>query len=156
MTQAYPRALAAAAQPARTSTNYPPEFAARVAGRRKQALGDPFGLVNFGVNRVVLPPGVQSAVRHRHLVQDEFVYVLAGEVTLVDDDGERTITPGMCVGFRHGGPAHHLINRSTGDAVYLEVGDRLPGDSAEYPDDDLKAVWAGSGWHFTRRDGTPC
>lgn len=154
MTQA-PRAAVAAELPARTSTNYPAEFASRVAGRRKHALGDPFGLASFGVNRVVLPPGAQSSVRHRHLRQDEFLYVLEGELTLIDDDGELLLGAGMCAGFRHGGTAHHLVNRSGSDAVYLEVGDRLPGDAAEYPDDDLKAEWAGTGWRFTHRDGTP-
>lgn len=154
MTQA-PRAAVAAEVPARTSTNYPAEFASRVAGRRKQALGDAFGLASFGVNRVVLPPGTQSSVRHRHVRQDEFVYVLEGELTLIDDDGELVLGTGMCAGFPHGGTAHHLVNRSGSDAVYLEVGDRLPGDAAEYPDDDLMAEWAGTGWRFTHRDGTP-
>jgi uncharacterized cupin superfamily protein len=154
MTQVHPRALVAAALPARTTTNYPAEFARRVAGRRKQVLGDPFGLANFGINRVTLPPGAQSSVRHRHLVQDEFVFVLFGQLTLIDDDGELNLGPGMCAGFRHRGRAHHLTNRSTEDAVYLEVGDRLPGDAAEYPDDDLKAERSGVGWRFTRRDGT--
>ncbi|RYE04431.1 MAG: cupin domain-containing protein [Sphingomonadales bacterium] len=154
MNGANPRALVAAELPARTTTNYPAEFAERVAGRRKQVLGDPFGLANFGVNRVTLPPGAQSSVRHRHLVQDEFVFVLSGELTLIDDDGALILGPGMCAGFRHKGPAHHLANYSQADAVYLEIGDRLPGDAAEYPDDDLKAERAGAGWRFTRRDGT--
>ncbi|WP_066797261.1 cupin domain-containing protein [Sphingomonas soli] len=149
------RALVADEVPARTSTTYPAEFARRVHGRSKQVLGDPFGVGNFGVNRVTLPPGCQSSVRHRHLVQDEFVYVLAGELTLIDDDGELTLRAGMCAGFRHGGPAHHLVNRSAEDSVYLEVGDRLPGDAAEYPDDDLRAVRSDSGWSYTQRDGTP-
>lgn len=156
MNQSYPRALVAAELPARSATNYPAEFARRVEGRRKQVLGEPFGLANFGVNRVTLPAGAQSAVRHSHRVQDEFVFVLSGELTLIDDDGELTLGPGMCAGFRHGGPAHHLVNRGGGDAVYLEIGDRLPGDAAEYPDDDLKAERSGAGWRFTRRDGTDC
>jgi uncharacterized cupin superfamily protein len=154
MTDEIRRSLVAAGLPARTSTSYPEIFARRVAGRRRQVLGDPFGLRNFGVNRVTLPPGTQSSVRHRHLVQDEFVYVLSGVVTLIDDAGETLLSPGMCAGFPHGGRAHHLVNRSAADVVYLEVGDRLPGDCAEYPDDDLKAEWAGTGWRFTRRDGT--
>lgn len=154
MTEVPPRALVASELPARTTTNYPAEFAQRVAGRRKQMLGDPFGLASFGVNRVTLPPGVQSSVCHRHLVQDEFNFVLFGELTLLDDDGALNLGPGMCAGFRRNGPAHHLANRSGADAVYLEIGDRLPGDAAEYPDDDLKAERAGAGWRFTRRNGT--
>ena len=154
MTDTDIRSLVAAEMPARTSTSYPAEFARRVAGRSKQVLGDPFGLASFGVNRVTLPPGVQSSVRHRHHVQDEFVYVLEGELVLIDDAGELTLSAGMCAGFRHGGSAHHLINRGSVDAVYLEVGDRLPGDAAEYPDDDLRAERSGPGWRFTHRDGT--
>lgn len=150
-----PRALVAADLPARTSTSYPPEFAQRVAGRQKQVLGDLFGLVSFGVNRVTLPPGAQSSVRHRHRLQDEFVFVLEGELILADDCGEIALRSGMCAGFPHGGPAHHLINRSDADAVFLEIGDRVPGDAAVYPDDDLKAEPADGGWRYTRRDGTP-
>lgn len=149
------RALTAADLPARMTSTYPAEFAQRVAGRRKQALGDPFGIASFGINRVTLPPGVQSSIRHRHRVQDEFVYVLAGELILIDDFGELRLEPGMCAGFAHGGTAHHLINRSQADAVYLEIGDRLPGDAAEYPDEDLKVARVDDQWHYTHRDGTP-
>jgi uncharacterized cupin superfamily protein len=156
MTRSYPSALLAAEVPGRSSTGYPPEFAARVAGRTKQALGDAFGLTNFGVNRTTLAPGSQSALRHRHLVQDEFVYVLTGELVLIADAGETLLSAGMCAGFPHGGGAHHLINRSASDAVYLEIGDRLPGDSAIYPDDDLAAVPTETGWRFTRRNEEPC
>ena len=155
MTRSRTRALVASEVPARTCTSYPPVFAKLVAGRSKQTLGDPFGLASFGVNRVTLPPGTRSSVRHRHLVQDEFVFVLSGELTQIDDDGELTLGAGMCAGFRHGGSAHHLVNRTEAGAIYLEVGDRTPGDSAEYPDDDLKAERGASGWRFTRRDGTP-
>lgn len=82
-------------------------------------------------------------------------YVLCGELILADDEGELVLHPGMCAGFRHGGTAHHLINRSDSDAVFLEIGDRLPDDAAEYPDDDLKAERSSGGWRYTRRDGTP-
>lgn len=155
MTGIRTRALVAADLPERTISTYPAKFAGRVAGRRKQVLGDPFGIASFGVNRVTLPPGVQSSIRHRHRVQDEFVYLLAGELTLVDDDGELRLTPGMCAGFAHNGAAHHLINRGVTDAIYLEIGDRLPGDCAEYPDEDLKVARVGDGWHYSHRDGTP-
>lgn len=153
MTEPNPPALVAAEVPGRSSTGYPPEFAGRVAGRTKQALGDPFGLTHFGVNRTTLAPGSQSSLRHRHRVQDEFVYVLAGELVLIDDHGETLLRAGMCAGFAHAGRAHHLINRSAADAVYLEIGDRLPGDSATYPDDDLAAEPSGTGWRFTRKNG---
>lgn len=150
-----PSAIAAADVAARTSTSYPPVYAARVAGRRKQALADIFGIGHFGVNRTTLPPGSQSSLRHRHAVQDEFVYVLEGELVLIDDCGETVLRPGMCAGFAHGGAAHHLVNRSAADAVYLEIGDRLPGDSADYPDDDLCAEPDGMGWRYTRKNGEP-
>jgi uncharacterized cupin superfamily protein len=150
-----PSAIVAADVEARRSTSYPLEFAARVAGRSKQALGECFGLSHFGVNRTTLAPGSQSSLRHRHAVQDEFVYVLEGELVLIDDHGETLLRPGMCAGFAHGGSAHHLVNRSSADAVYLEVGDRLPGDSADYPDDDLRALPKGSGWRYTHRNGEP-
>jgi uncharacterized cupin superfamily protein len=150
-----PVALVAAEAPGRRGTNYPAAFAERVAGRLKQPLGNLFGLASFGVNLVTLEPGAQSSVRHRHLVQDQFVYLLSGEVVLVHDGGEALLTPGMCAGFPHGGTAHHLINRSNVPATYLEIGDRLPGDSAEYPDDDLCAVAVPGGWSFTRKNGEP-
>lgn len=150
-----PVAVVARETPARTSTNYPSVFAARVLGRSKHALGDLFGLSNFGVNLVTLAPGAQSSVRHRHLVQDEFIYMLSGEVVLAHDEGEHVLRAGVCAGFRHGGGAHHLINRSQAPATYLEVGDRTPGDTAEYPDDDLCAVATPTGWRFTHKNGEP-
>ena len=120
-------------------------------------LGDLFGLVNFGVNLVRLPPGAASSLRHAHATQDEFVFILEGEPTLVTDAGETPLRPGMCAGFRAGsGDAHHLVNRSGRDAVYLEVGDRSPGDAVAYPDDDLRAEMGSDGrWRYSRKDGTP-
>jgi uncharacterized cupin superfamily protein len=127
-----------------------------MAGREKRPLGDLFGLRNFGVNLTRLEPGAVSALRHAHSRQDEFVYILEGEPTLVTNAGETPLRPGMCAGFRAGsGDAHHLVNRGTGYVVYLEVGDRTPGDAASYPDDDLQAVVGSDGkWRFTRKDGT--
>ena len=148
-------AIRAADVPGRTGSVYPALFAHRVAGRRKQPLGDMFGIASFGVNLVTLAPGSQSALRHRHTVQDEFVYVVAGEVTLIHDAGEVVMGAGMCAGFPHGGTAHHLLNRSGAPAIYIEIGDRLPGDSAEYPDDDLLAERTDEGWRFSRRNGAP-
>lgn len=148
--------VAAEVAPRARPSAYPPEFARRMQGREKRALGDAFGLRNFGVNLTRLAPGACSALRHAHAVQDEFVYVLEGELDLVTDRGCTSLRAGMCAGFRAGtGDAHHLINRSAAPAVYLEVGDRLPGDSASYPDDDLVALLRDGAWVFTRKDGTP-
>jgi uncharacterized cupin superfamily protein len=128
-----------------------------MAGREKRPLGDLFGLQNFGVNLTRLAPGAASALRHAHSRQDEFVYVLEGRPTLITDEGEALLEPGMCAGFRAGtGNAHHLVNRTTQDVVFLEVGDRTAGDQGSYPDDDLQAALGPDGrWRFTRKDGTP-
>jgi uncharacterized cupin superfamily protein len=137
-------------------SNYPVEFKPRVAGRSKQKLGDALGLKNFGVNLTTIKPGAASALRHWHVKQDEFIYIVSGELTLVTDAGEQLLTAGMCAGFPAGAAnAHHLVNRADRDAIYLEVGDRTPGDSATYPDDDIVAKAVDGGWQFTRKDGTP-
>lgn len=133
----------------------PSPFAEMTAGRVKQPLGDIFGLENFGVNRCTLAPGSISALLHRHTTQDEFIYLLAGEAVLVTDEGEMVLTPGMCAGFRAGGRAHRLENRSTVEAVFLEIGDRSAGDTAIYPRDDLAAVFEHGNWRFTHKDGSP-
>ena len=123
-------------------------------GREKKPLGDLFSLSNFGVNLTRLAPGALSALRHAHSMQDEFIYVLEGKPTLVTDDGETELHPGMCAGFKADtGNAHHLINRSNADVVYLEVGDRAAGDLATYPDDDLQAVLVNGNWQFSHKDG---
>lgn len=152
-----PLAVDAASAPVRATLSvYPPSFAERMAGRVKRPLGALFGLVNFGVNLTRLAPGAVSALRHAHARQDEFVYVLEGEPTLVTDRGRTLLKPGMCAGFKAGsGDAHQLVNESDRDAVYLEIGDRTPGDSVVYPDDDLVAVGTAGNWRFTRKDGTP-
>ncbi len=152
-----PIAILAASAPPRTKrSTYPEPFFSRMAGREKRPLGDLFGLRNFGVNLTRLPPGAASSLRHAHAVQDEFVYVLEGTPTLVTDAGETPLSPGMCAGFRAGGEPHHLENRSSRDAVILEVGDRTPGDSVTYPEDDLTAAMTPEGgWRYTRKDGTP-
>ena len=135
---------------------YPEPFKARVAGRMKRRLGEVFGLRNFGVNLVHLEPGSQSALRHSHTVQDEFVYVMEGQPTLFTDDGEEALHAGCCAGFNAGGRSHHLVNRTTSNVVYLEIGDRLPGDGATYPVDDLVAhAEPGGLWLFSRKDGSP-
>jgi len=141
--------------PIRQGSNYPDAFKPRVAGRLKQRLGDAAGLSNFGVNQVTLQPGGQSALRHWHLKQDEFVYVLSGELTLITDAGEQVLTAGMAAGFPAGeANGHRLVNRSDRVAVYLEVGDRTPNDEVTYPDDDLLAKHSPQGWVFTHKDGS--
>ncbi len=137
-------------------SNYPEPFASRMAGRVKRQLGDVFGLANFGVNLTRLPPGAVSALRHAHTRQDEFIYILEGTPTLVTDAGETPLAPGMCAGFRAGsGDGHQLVNRSGSVVVYLEVGDRTPGDTVSYPDDDIAASLENGAWIFRHKNGAP-
>jgi uncharacterized cupin superfamily protein len=151
-----PAIVASDAPPRARQSNYPPELLAKVAGREKRPLGDLFGLTNFGVNLTRLAPGAASALRHAHSKQDEFIYVLEGSPTLVTDSGETQLAPGLCAGFKAGGEAHALVNRGATDVVYLEVGDRTPGDSVRYPDDDIQATLGRDGkWRFSRKDGSP-
>jgi uncharacterized cupin superfamily protein len=141
---------------ARTGSGYPEIFRAAVAAREKRALGDALGLSHFGVNLVRLPPGVASALRHWHTAEDEFVYVLEGEVELVTDAGAQILGAGMVAGFPAGRPdGHHLVNRSDRDALYLEVGDRRPEDEVEYPDVDLRLVLLDGKETFVHKDGRP-
>lgn len=149
-------AIDAASAPLRSKpSNYPEPFFSRMSGREKRPLGDLFGLKNFGVNLTTLHPGGESALLHRHSKQDEFVYILHGHPTLVTDQGEVALAPGMCAGFPANGLAHHLVNRTTVDVTYLEIGDRTPGDEGSYPADDLKAVMGqDGGWRFTHKDGS--
>ena len=158
MSDSKPAAIdAASMQPSRSSRGYPEPFAARVAGRERRVLGDAFGLTSFGVNLTRLPPGGMSALRHTHTREDEFIYVIEGEPILMTNAGETQLRPGMCAGFKAGsGDAHHLLNRSGGDIVYLEVGDRNPGDTVIYPDDDIGRALTPAGERiFVHRDGTP-
>ena len=152
-----PVALVAADAPARTKpSNYPEPFASRMAGRRKHPLGDLFGLSRFGVNLTCLAPSAVSSLRHAHSKQDEFVYILQGHPTLHTDEGRTRLAPGMCAGFRAGtGNAHRLMNETDEDVVYLEVGDRTPGDEGTYPDDDLRAALVDGAWVFVHKDGSP-
>lgn len=139
----------------RTGSLYPAPFAERVAGREKWALGNGFALKNFGVNLTRLSPGSQSALRHSHEKQDEFIYILEGYPTLYTDQGATAMGPGMFAGFPAGtGDAHLLKNESASDVVYLEIGDRTPGDRVTYPDDDLVAVDENGAWIFRHKDGT--
>lgn len=122
----------------RRGSSYPEPFRSRMGERVKRRVGEACGLTKFGVNLVTLGPGGQSALRHWHTLEDEFVYVLSGEVVLVTDGGEQALGPGMCAGYPAGSrDAHHFVNRSSAPAIYLEIGNRAPGDTAFYPDDDL-------------------
>lgn len=148
--------VAAQAPPRTRPSNYPPVFAATIGGRVEQPLGDCFGLMNFGVNRTSFAPGAMSSLFHMHSRQDEFLYVLSGELVLRSGDIETPLTAGMCAGFAAGGAAHQLVNRSAADAVILEIGDRTVGDTVTYPDDDLQAVMGDDGkWRYTAKDGSP-
>ncbi len=149
--------IAARAVPPRTKpSNYPEPYFSRMTKREKKPLGDFFGLENFGVNLTKLVPGGESALLHSHSKQDEMIYVLEGEPTLVVESGETVLAPGMCAGFPAQGEAHHLVNRTDEDVVILEIGDRTKGDEGSYPLDDLQAVMGEDGkWQFVHKDGTP-
>jgi uncharacterized cupin superfamily protein len=140
--------------PERKGSGYPSPFAARASGRVKQALGDAGGLTDFGVNLTRLPPGAWSSQRHWHTEEDEFVCVLSGELVLVTDAGEQPLRAGEFAAFPKNHPdGHHLVNRGTRVAVYLEVGSRHAGDRCHYPDIDLH--WDSASGTYTRKDGTP-
>ena len=152
-----PIAVNASEVSARTKPSvYPEPFASRMVGREKRQLGDLFGLTNFGVNLTRLAPNAVSALRHAHTKQDEFIYILQGRPTLHTDEGRTQLSPGMCAGFKAGtGNGHRLINETTEEVMYLEVGDRTPGDEGSYPDDDLKALLVEGKWKFVHKDGEP-
>ena len=152
-----PIAIVASEAPPRARPSILPEpFASRMTGRVKRPLGELFGLANFGVNLTRIAPGGISALRHSHSKQDEFVYILEGHPTLHTDEGLTVLKPGMCAGFKAGtGNGHCLINETPEDVLYLEVGDRTPGDEGTYPDDDLRARFVDGKWAFTHRDGSP-
>ena len=125
----------------RTGTNYPPQFQSVVKGREKSPLGDLVGLTQFGVNLTRLKPGAASALRHWHENEDEFVYILEGELVLIEDKGETVLRPGDAAGFKAGvANGHHLVNRTQRDAVYLEIGTRALSEHAHYPDVDLDFI----------------
>jgi len=142
--------------PEQSATGYPEPFKSRVAGRHRRRLGDAAGLKNFGVNLTRLESGSESSMRHWHTKQDEFIYVLEGEVTLVSDAGRQKLAAGMAAGFPAGtSDAHQLVNESERPVLYLEIGDRTPEDSATYSDVDLAARLLDGKWIFTRKNGIP-
>jgi len=141
----------------RTDSGYPEPYRSRVLPREKRQLGKALGLQQFGVNLTTLPPGKESSMRHWHTHEEEFVYVLEGEVVLVTDAGEQLLTAGCCAGFPAGsGAGHQLVNRSDRPAQYLEVGTRDDdADEVFYPDVDMHYDPRVRRGGFTRKDGTP-
>lgn len=138
-----------------SGSRYPAPYDAVCAGRFRRCLGDAAGLTQFGVNLTCLPAGAWSSQRHWHSAEDEFIYVIEGELVLVTDAGEEILRPGDCAGFKAGvADGHHLQNRTDRDASYLEVGSQHPdGDEATYPDIDLKASKNPAGYFHV--DGRP-
>ena len=133
---------------------YPEPFKSRMGDRAKRRLAQACGLKALGVNLVTLGPGGQSALRHWHTLEEEFVYVLEGEVVLVTNEGEQTLRAGMCAGYpARSGDGHHFINRSQRPARYLEIGTNVDGDQAFYPDDDLMWIETENGMVATHKDG---
>jgi uncharacterized cupin superfamily protein len=157
MTDSHALAMRAHDVKPRTGSGYPTPFGKQVELRSKRTLGDLFGLTSYGVNLVELLPGTWSSQRHWHTHEDEFVYVLSGELTLVTDGGEQLLTAGMVAGFPAGeSNGHHLINRGHSIASYLEIGNRNRDDEVYYPDVDLQLTRDQNGGHvFTHRDGEP-
>jgi uncharacterized cupin superfamily protein len=147
-----PKAIDKTSAPVLAGTRYPPPYDVPCRDRHRLRLGDAAGLDQFGVNLCRLKPGVWSSQRHWHTDEDEFVYVLEGEVVLVSDAGEETLRAGDCAGFKANDPdGHHFQNRSSADALILEIGSRRPGGDAFYPDIDLVL----KGDLYRHRDGTP-
>lgn len=141
----------------RTRGVYPAPWDHITDGREKRALGNLAGLTQFGVNLTRLKPGAASALRHWHESEDEFVYVLEGEIALIEDAGETLLRAGDAAGFKAGVPnGHHLVNRSGRDAIYLEIGTRAARERVNYPDVDLLMMRDEDGMRFLNRSGVPC
>lgn len=139
-----------------TGSGYPAPFDEACKARARRRLGDLFGLTDFGVNIVELPPGAWSSQRHWHSHEDEFVYILSGRPTLITDEGERELEAGTCAGFKASeANGHHLVNKADEPAVYLEIGSRNAEDDGHYPDIDLEILKRAKGGVFTRKDGAP-
>ncbi len=140
----------------RTGSIYPAPYDAEMAGRSSLRVGDAGGLTQFGANIVILAPGAKSSLRHWHEEQDEFVVMLEGECTLVEDDGRSLMRPGDCATFKAGDAnGHHFVNESDAEARFLVVGTRTPTETAHYSDVDLMVKIGPDGFAFTRRDGSP-
>ena len=140
----------------RRTTIYPKEFAAGYERRIKRALTGEMGLTQFGVNLTTLEPGGESALRHWHRTEDEAIYVLEGEITLIDEAGETVLTAGMAAGFPSGEPnGHQLVNKSARPATYLEIGTRAQDDDVVYSDVDMRLENRGRVFRFFHKDGSP-
>jgi uncharacterized cupin superfamily protein len=145
--------------PARSQSSYPEPYRARVLPREVREVGEALGLTRIGVNLVRILPGKASSMRHWHTHEDEFLYLLEGELVLRTDAGEQTLRAGMAAGFPAGVPdGHHLLNRSEAPATFLIVSNRDPQDSAYYADPEVDLLWSPpqARGRMTRRDGTPC
>ncbi len=141
---------------ARRGSLYPHPYTKELQGRLKKSLTDRLGLSQFGVNVVTLEPGAWSSQRHWHAKEDEFIYVLEGNITLVTNEGEQVLYPGVSAGFPAGvQDAHHLVNKTCEPVKYLEVGTRTSDDKVEYSDVDMKAHKVDGQWIFTRKNGEP-
>jgi uncharacterized cupin superfamily protein len=150
------KAVDALSLPEQSSSSYPEPYRQAVQGRAHRRLGDAFGLKNFGVNLTRLAPGAWSSQRHWHTKEDEFVYIVAGEVVLKTDDGEQALRAGMCVGFPAGQKdGHCFINRTHSDVLFLAIGDRRDDDEVDYPDIDMAVRIIDGEGRFTHKDGTP-
>src|SRR5271170_4377910 len=142
--------------PTDTRTGYPPPYDRVVVGRIRKRLGNATGLDQFGVNLTTLKPGAASALRHWHHNEDELVYILSGEVVLIEDGGETVLKPGDAAGFKaNSRVGHHLVNRTDSDVVYLEVGTRAKVERAEYSDVDLLVVRDEKGARYSHKNGEP-
>ncbi len=142
--------------PVKSGSFYPAEFQAECHGREKQALGDAIGLTQFGVNIARIKPGAASALRHWHEQEDEFIYMLEGELVLAENGGEVVLKSGDAAGFKAGsGNAHRLINRGKRDAVYFEVGSRAKSERVHYPDVDLVMERDEKGRRYLHRSSEP-
>jgi uncharacterized cupin superfamily protein len=140
--------------PAQQIASYPKEFAPVISGREKRKIGDAVGLTQFGVNITRIKAGSASALRHWHEQEDEFIYMLEGELVLQENDGETVLRAGDAAGFKAGsGVAHCLINRTGRDAVYLEIGTRAASERVHYPDVDFMMERDGSGRRYYRKSG---
>jgi uncharacterized cupin superfamily protein len=145
-----------AALPTDSITRYPEPFRQAVLGRSRKRLGDAVGLTQFGVNLSTLKPGAWSSQRHWHAAEDELVYVLEGDLVLVEDDGETVLKPGDVAGWKaNAGNGHCLINRGTRDAVYLEIGSRVTDERVVYPDIDMTLERDASGARYLHKSGEP-
>jgi uncharacterized cupin superfamily protein len=142
--------------PVDASTLYPPQFRKVVDGREKQKLGNAVGLTQFGVNLTRIRPGAASALRHWHQHEDEFIYVIEGELVLIENEGETLLKPGDVAGFKAGiDNGHCLVNRAVRDALYLEVGTRAANERVDYPDVDCVLERRGTSVTYMRRSGEP-